>query len=239
VADVEVTVMPSAGLLNTLVNLRRLDRHPALVQAKRAIGIAALQDQRLGFVAKSRPGASPWPALGFTTVVLRPGGPKLYDEGDVAAKRSRIMLLRATNRLFASLTPGAPGNVFDLSPAAVRIGTDVAYAELQQRGGTTTFKFGPEEYKTFRRNVSPFKRGMGFAKGPYRALRAPTARRNWKALGLESPWNPFYFRTLAVLRKMRGKSYRVPARPFLVPPTAEQQAKYARILSQAIGKAIG
>jgi phage gpG-like protein len=233
-ADVEANVIVSPQCQRMLGKLATLDAQPEMAAAKRAIGVMALQDEKAHYLEQMKPATTTWPKLGNVTVIMRPRGslPMIYDEADIAEKRGNLELVYASSRLFQSLTPNAPGNVMEVRPGAVRVGTTVAYAQLQQEGGMTQFVFGPDEYRTFKRNVSATIRGR---RRP--ARRADGKRHSWK--GKVSPWNVFYFKLLAMLRKMKGKSYHVPARPFLIKPKDEWIQKYCRILSGAIGKITG
>lgn len=231
-ATIQTDVLIGANLRRVFKRLADLDRQPAMRAAKRQLGVLALQDQRRQFAeASASPSAAGWPELSPVTVILRPGGTRIHDEGDIETKRRGLKVLRASNRMYASLAPGAPGNTFDILPQAVRVGTNVVYASTHADGGYSTFRFGEEEEKRFRRNVSKTKRGF---KAPPR--RKSGKRRSWKKSGKESPWNPFFFRWLAVLRGMSGKRYAVPPRPFLHEPTDAEAAKYARIVESAIAK---
>lgn len=175
----------------------------------RVVGVQALEDVRDAFDRDSRPGGA-WPDLSVPTVVLRRGGPKLFGPADVAAKRATMKKLRDTNLMYLSLTPGAAGNVLDAIPGGVRVGTNLRRAAVHNKGGRTTFVFGPEEEARFEQNVSAVLPGN---RRP-RALKSGK-RRQWKRAGKASPWNPWFFQMRAAFRKMRGKSYRVPRRRFL------------------------
>ena len=227
---IETSVIVSEQCRRTLGKLASLDAQPEMAAAKRAIGVMALQDEKAHFLEQMQPDKTTWPKLGNVTVIMRKRGslPKIYDEADIAEKRGNLELVYASSRLYQSLTPSAPGNILDLKPGVVRVGTNVAYAELQQEGGMTQFQFGPDEYATFKKNVSATIRGRNRP-----ARRKDGKRHSWK--GKVSPWNAFYFRLLGMLRKMKGKSYHVPARPFLIKPPDAWMSKYCRILSGAIG----
>lgn len=231
-ATVETDIVIGGNLMRIFKRLADLDNQPAMRAAKRQVGTLALQDQRRHYAeASEHPSAAGWPDLSPVTVILRPGGTRIYGDADIETKRRSLKVLRDGNRMYASLTPSAPGNVFDLLPQAVRVGTNVTYADTHQSGGHSTFRFGAADEKRFRRNVSRTKRGF----------KAPPAskdgkRRSWKRAGKESPWNPFFFRWLAVLRGMRGKRFPVPPRPFVREPTQAEAAKYARIVEAAIAK---
>ena len=230
---VEANVIVSEQLQRTLGKLAALDNQPEMVAAKRAIGVMALQDEKQHFKEQMDPDKTTWPKLGNVTVIMRKRGslPKIYDEADIAEKRGKLELVYASSRLFQSLTPGATGNIMDVRPGAVRVGTNVEYAALQQEGGMTQFAFGQDEEKRFGANVSNVLRGRR------RPAKRKDGKRNvWKKRGLVSPWNSFFYKLRAMLRKMRGKSYRVPARPFLIKPKDAWVSKYCRILSGAIGK---
>ena len=233
-ADVEVNVIVGEKCRSVLGRLAALDRQPEMAAAKRMLGTMALQDERLEFADRAKPGSGVWPPLSTPAVVLRQAGrgmAKIVDAADVDARRSRIHVLRDSNRLFASLQPSGHGNVFDVLPGAVRVGTHVSYAALQQRGGSSAFRFGAAEEARFEKNVS--KTLAGFRKPA--ALKSGN-RRKWKESGKKSPWNPFFFRLRGALRKMAGKSFTVPARPFIIEPKPEWTARWARIIENAIGK---
>lgn len=228
--DVEIVV--NEKLRRTLTTLANLDKTPEMAAAKRRIGEMALQDQRRHFSqAAANPQAAGWEELSDTTVALRKGGPKIYDEADIEAKREQLQALRDTNRTFASLTPGGSGNVLNVLPGAVQIGTAVSYAKTQQEGGQVVFRFGEEEEKRFAKNVSDVKRGK-------RRPKAGT-RHVWKRAGKESPWNEMFFRWRAALRKLAGRVLSVPARPFLRPPTLEELGKYTRVVAGMVKKLAG
>jgi len=221
--------------MKTLADLARLQKLPDMAEAKRQIGMLALLDQHRAFRERAA-GNREWPGLSAVTVVLRKAGAKagkIYDEKDIEERRRDVKILTDSNRLYASLTPSAPGNVLDVMPSAVRIGTNVGYARLHQQGGASAFRFGPDEERRLEKNVS--KTLPGFRKP--RALKSGK-RRQWKKAGKPSPWNPFFFRLRGALRKMAGRSYRVPERPVVIPPRPEWQRKYLAVIHAAIRRII-
>ncbi len=232
IVEAQITVSPECRSM--LGRLGALDNQPEMAIAKKQIGVVALQDEQREFRERSVASTTPWVPLSDGTVILRQGGPKIYDESDVSAKRDSLKLLRETNRMYASLTPSAPGNVLDVLPGAVRIGTAVSYAVTQQEGGPAVFKFGPEQEARFERNVSKTLRGM---RKP-RALKSG-AKRVWKAAGKTTPWNPFYFKWRAIFRQMNGQTYHVPARPFVIAPKPEWVSKYVHLVEAAIRRISG
>lgn len=223
--DMTVQVNLASTLKTTLANLADLRNQPAMNRAKLRIGVVALQDQRRHFREQSD-GPGKWPPLSDTTVVMRKGGPMIFTDADIAAKRSKLKTMRDSNRLYVSLTPEAPDNVFNVLPSAVQVGTNVSYAKVHQTGGRAQFTFGEEEKKRFAKNVSATRRG--FSKPRKRKAGA----RRWPRG--KSPWNPLYFKLRGAFRKMDGKSFRVPRRKFLIAPPRDWTKKYARIVAQAI-----
>jgi len=175
----------------------------------RVVGVQALEDVRDEFDRESNYGGA-WPELSVPTVVLRRGGPKLFGEADVEAKRATIKKLRDTNLLYLSLTPGATGNVLEVIGQGVRVGTRLERGRVHNRGGRSRFEFGEEEERRFERNVSAVKQGR--RRPP---PRKDGKRRQWKRAGKESPWNPWFFALRGALRTMHGKRYKVPKRRFL------------------------
>ena len=194
----------------------------------RVVGVMALDDIREHFNRQSQPGSS-WPALGDVTVVLRRGGPKIYGPADIAKKRTGLKKLRDTNLLYLSLEPGGQGNALEVLPreVGVRVGTRLKRAKRLQKGGRSRFEF---DEKRFSQNVSAVKRGR---KKP--ARRKDGARRAWKAEGKESPWNEFFFRMRGALRTMAGRSYAVPARPFVV-RAALRYGRYVAVVRRRLGE---
>lgn len=198
-----------------------------------ALGVAALRDERRRFIEHSKPGNAFWPRMGFVTAMLRPGGEKIYDAAGVEAKRSRLKRLRVTGLLLDSLSKGAAGNVFREGKLQIEVGTRDSRAALLHRGGRTRpFEFTNELRARFRKNVSRTKRGF---RKP-RALKSG-ARRKWKAVGKESPWNPFFFIWRNVFRKWerKGATHRVPARPIITAPTGEDMKRYRGIVKRFLG----
>ena len=198
----------------------------------RAVGIRALHDVRRDFTEASEPGNPRWRPLGNVTVIMRRPGSfgKIYGPEDIVAKRATIKKLRDTNELYMSLSPGRLGNVLNVERYAVQVGSNLRRAARHQRGGSSVFRF---DEARFDRNVSPVKRGF---RKP-RALKSGK-RRQWKAQGKESPWNPFYFKTRGGLRKMSGKSYRVPKRVIVRTPDAGRVATYAKIVQVYLGRMV-
>lgn len=195
------------------------------------VGTMACEDLRDHFRAQSEAGST-WPELSVVTVVLRRGGPKVYTLADIEAKRGQLKKLRDTNELYRSLEPGAPGNVLEVLPRGlgVRVGTRLQRAKRLQKGGRSHFRFDEAMAERFKRNVSPVKRGR---RKP--AARKSGKRRVWKRAGKVSPWNPLYFRLRGALRKMSGKSYRVPARPFIV-REALRLGRYVAVIERRMGR---
>lgn len=235
--SVDITVSPS--LKARLTKLAALNSSPEMEKAKRQIAVLALQDQQREFHERSAgegARATIWPPLSDITVIMRKAGAfgRIYGEEDVAAKRATIAPLRDSNRMFASLQPNAPGNIMEVAKDSVRVGSGVAYGPTHQKGGSATFKFGPEEEKRFDQNVSATKRGM---KKPERLSRFAT--HVWKGTKRGSPWNTFYFKTKGALRKMAGKTYHVVARPFIHRPTTEESTKYRDVVSAAVKRITG
>ena len=202
-----------------------------------ALGVAALRDVRREFVEHSRPGNPFWPKVGFATAILRPGGPRIYGDEEVEAKRGRLLKMRVTNRLLDSLTKGAPGNVFREGKLEVEVGTRDSRAAVLHRGGRTKpFEFTEELRRRFRKNVSRTLPGM---RKP-RALKSGR-RRKWTARGKQSPWNPFFFIWRNVFRKWEreGRTFKLPARPIITRPDAERMRRYVRIVERFLGGVVG
>jgi len=226
-----VVVNVDGRLRRRLKRLQHLAGDREMVKARRRIGVLALQHQRERFREQAQ-GGKDWPGLSDVAVVLRRGGPRIFDEADVDAKRQGVEILRDTNRTYASLTPGSPGNVLNDTPEGVEIGTNLKRAQRHHTGGSTTFRFGDAEEKRFTKNVSPTKRGR---RRPRR--RADGRRHSWK--GKESPWNPLFFKLRGGLRKMDGKSYRLPKRTVVGKPTSAQRAQYRAEVLAAVGRITG
>ena len=199
-------------------------------ETMRVVGVMALEDVRAHFREMSEPGSA-WPELGAVTVVLRRGGPRIFGEQDIEAKRQGMKKLRNTNLMYLSLTPGAPGNALEVLPheIGVRVGSRLKRAATHNKGGRATFRFDEETAIRLARNVSAVKRGRRRPKA-----RADGRRHSWKARGKESPWNAFYFQMRGALRKMSGRSFRVPARPFLV-ASALRLGRYAAVIQRRLG----
>jgi len=200
-----------------------------------ALGLAALRDVRRDFIEHSKPSNPFWPRIGFVTVMLRTGGPKVYGEEEVEERRGLFHKLRERGLLLDSLSRGAAGNVFRRGKLEVEVGTRDRRAALLHRGGRTApFRFTEELQARFQRNVSRTKPGM---RKP-RALKS-ARRRKWKARGKESPWNPFFFIWRNVSRRWEreGKTHHVPARPIVVRPSPERIGSYARIVREFLGGA--
>lgn len=191
--------------------------------ALRVVGVQALEDIRDRFREQSEYGSG-WPELSDVTVILRPGGGKIHGPRDVQAKRRGLKKLRDSNLLYLSLEPDGPGNTLEVLPemTAVRVGTRMKRAETHQEGGASRFEFDKIKRKTFRRNVSMTKSGR---RRPARGR----GRRNWKSNKNGSPWNSYYFLMWNALKKMSGRLFSVPARPFMV-PEALKPARYAKTL---------
>ena len=206
----------------TLKDIRRVLSPARQRVALKRVGALALHDARKDFREASEPADTRWPALGNVTVILRKGGPRIHDEADIKQKRAGLKKLRDTNELYMSLSEGRPGNVFRVDRRGVRVGTSLKRAQVHQTGGRVAFTWTAREEKRLERNLSATKRGF---RRPRR--RKDGKRRQWKAAGKESPWSELFFRTRGGLRKMRGRSYKVPKRVIVRKPGAQREARYA------------
>ena len=224
----EADILVGRRLKKKLAALADAGNSREMERAKRRIGVMALQDQQAHYRAGAAGGFAP---LGDVAVMLRPGGPKIFGPTEIALKRQGVKILRDSNRLYASLRPQAPGNVLDVLPAGVRVGSSVRYGSDHFHGRRVRFRFGREEEARFDRNVSAVKAGF---RRP--ARRADGKRHSWAARGKESPWSEFYFKAKAGLRKMHGKSYKLPARRFLRRPVLRELTQYARVVVEALAR---
>lgn len=230
--DVSIDVTANPKLERALADLAELNEHEEMERAHVQVATLALAHQREHF-RDSAAGRGDWPELGAVTVVLRPGGPKLFEEADIETKRKGLKIMQQTNRLYQALTPAAPGNVMEALPDWVRVGVSLAYAARLHAGGESAFQFGKAERARFAKNVSPTKRG---SRRP--APRKGGKRHSWKKRGKVSPWNEFYFKLRGALRKMSGRSYHVPARPIVRTPKPEWVKQYAAIIHGAVKRII-
>jgi len=210
---------------------------PLVRQCLDALGQQGLTETRKRFTEHSRPGDAFWKRLSVPTVILRPGGPKIYGPEDVETKRAGLKKMRVSGLLLDSLRRGRPGNVFRLGDLEVEVGTRDRRAGVLHGGGMTEpFVFDEEKRKRFDRNVSKTKRGF---RKP-RALKSGK-RRKWKALGKESPWNAFYYVWKNVFRKWAkaGRRAFVPARAIVEPASPELMTKLKATVRRFLSKIAG
>jgi len=214
---------------------------PAGRAIRKRLGQAMLADQRRMAIERSEPEGE-FQRLGFVTTLLRrqrgPAHP-LVTPADVAAKQATLRPLQDHRILYRSLQAGAPGNVLVAERESVTVGTADRRAPLHQHGGHQTFVFTEELQERFDRNVSKTARNAeGKLHKKPRKLKSGK-RRKWKAAGKESPWNRWYFIWRNWLAKVSGQSFPVPRRRLVVEPTPGQRSKYARILLDALKRALG
>ena len=226
--EVQANMVVGRRLMARLQGLAAFERTPEMERAKRQIGALALTHQRQHF-REAAGGNGEWPPLGDITVILRPGQPKIFEPKDIAVKRAGLKILQKTNRLYMSLTPAAPGNVYDIGPDFVRVGTNVQHAARLSKGGETTFEWTEAKAAQFAKNMSMTKRGR---KRPKR--RADGRRWSWKKRGKTSPWNEWFFKMRNWLRKSSGRTFHVPARPIVRKPKPEWTRAYTGLVSAAI-----
>ena len=115
-------------------------------QMQLRLGVALLSQVQQDYVAKARGGVGKdgikWKPLAPQTLARRRSGKPGKRVGMAAARAgAQHEILRDTNRLFRSLSPGvedrpsgAAGQVFRLQPGQVIVGTNVVYAATHQRG---------------------------------------------------------------------------------------------------------
>jgi phage gpG-like protein len=200
-----------------------------------ALGGVGLTLERNYFEAHSKPSDGFWAKLGPATVILRKGGMALTSEADIEAKRAMTPKMRDTQSLLDSLTLGGTHNVFEVGKGVVTVGTNDPRAAVLHNGGETDpFVFDEEKRRVFKANV-PELIGGG------RAPKATGKLRQWKKLGLQSPWNPLHFLWRGIFRKWEreGRRGRVPARPIIVPLDDRGRQKLMTILRDYIRKAFG
>ncbi len=84
----------------------------------------------------------------------------------------------------------------------VTLGTKRKGADLHQKGGTSTFRFGPREQRNYERNVVRGRKGN---------------------------WNAAYFVWWNILKKKDGQTVEIPRRAFLVLPDERTKKNMVRI----------
>ncbi len=139
-----------------------------------------------------------WKRLRPVTVILsraRLQGP-ITSWAGLRSALSRAQPLIDTGRTYQSLVRGVQGNIFRLSSSSITVGSSSPELVANQNDRTSIFNFGPDEQARFNRNVP-----------------ATYGKRNRS--------NDVHARMLGVLKKMDGKSFKVPGRPLpRIPPAA-------------------
>jgi len=115
--------------------------------------------------------------------------------------------------------------VLQVERLQVECGTNVRYARVHQRGLKQRFELDEGQLQ---RNVT-----QSFGGRP--AARTPTGRRSRAT----RRWNPMYFQARNWLRKLHGKSFRVPKREIIRKPTKARLRSYVGLLKKAILSPLG
>lgn len=228
-------ILNVTGIPETKAVLRRVEalaagRGNALKPALRAMGIEAL---RMVSENMQREGQATggWRPLSPVTVILRRrgGAGKIINAGDLEAKRNRMKMLQDTGLLFNSLHSGGRGNVFELEPQAVRVGTADRKARFHQFGGNSVFDFGENSVnrKRFDQNVAKVLPGA-----------KPKTTSSGKKSRAKRNWNPFYFKWKAILVSMHGSSRQVPARPIFWNFRGFEEQRFFAILSNFVRRKV-
>lgn len=103
--------------------LRFGERAVAAEPAMAAIGEMILKSETRQFDTEGASGGTPWQDLAPSTVATK------------ARHAGAYRILQETGVLFDSLTSkGATGNIFEVGPDHLRLGTDVPYATFHQTG---------------------------------------------------------------------------------------------------------
>ena len=218
IAGVERMLDDAAGLL-------RGERN-RLAPAWKAIGSEILAMAQQNIMSRGAK-VGGWKPLKPVTVLLRRHGrgAKITNQADLIAKGRTVKPLLDTSLMINSLYRGHAGNIFELKPMAVTVGTRDRKAVAHQYGGTSQFNFaeGSENRRRFERNVKKVLSGR-------RARRTASGRRSRAARN----WNPFYFQQEAILKKMHGRAYRIPKRRIFWPLRESEKAVFVRMLRQHV-----
>jgi len=166
------------------------------------VGVIGLSFAQKSFNAKSRGESGGWKPLSDVTVLLRRrgSGKKIASRADLEAKKTSVQTLRDTGLAARSLAATSPDTVIEPTSMNVTFGSRVSYLAGHHAGTTSKFKFDQEMRDRFFRNVQ--------VKTP-NPRRATSTRRNLKPY----VWSEYSFGLWRMLKKMDGRTYRVPARP--------------------------
>ena len=167
--------------------------------AYRAAGLAALQVFSNIFKERgSRFGG--WKQPGVWTKLLRAKpGRKFSTLKEVES--ADMNPLQDTGIGRASFSESHPEGVFDIAGNHAYVGSRVKYMDTHNKGGTSKFKFGPEQETRLESNLRKTLDGG-------KPKTTPTGRKS----RAKKNWNPVFFITRAAMRKADGKSFTVKQR---------------------------
>ena len=156
-----------------------------------------------------------WRRPSVVTVLLRRparGRRKYYTVAEAMRDR-RAKALMDTGLLRNSFSPlrRHTGQIRRVSHEGAVVGSRLT-DRGHSMGGVVTFHFDEAAKKRLRQNLSPYKPGRRYRRRP------DGKRQQWKRRGLESPHNPEFGRMFGAMRKMDGRSFRVPKRPIAIHP---------------------
>ena len=167
-----------------------------------------------------------WRKPSFVTALLRAKGPKtqkMTTMADVERRRETLPILVDKGLLRNSFAPAARGSVCAVRATSVEVGTALKKAGPLATGGRVTFHYTAA---TERRLMGNVRRVLPGPK-PSRT----SGRRRSRA---KKNWNRDYFIMRACLKKMDGKSYKVPARPLILAQPASRLARWAKVFVDTI-----
>lgn len=214
-------------LLDAIRSLRTAIEAGAFREPLAQAGIETLTWLTREFKGRAR---MDWRRLSMITVVTSRGRVTRPIESwrSLWAAVRRAQPLIDTGGMLASFTRGRPDNIFRLGNHWVEIGSSNPFIAKHQHEHQSVFNFDAEKRANFERNVPA--RIVSFATF-IKGLGGETSRRATRPRG-----NPVHGGIKAILEKIDGKAFKIPARPLpTVPPAAivtRLRRNAARILKE-------
>ena len=195
--DFQIT-LSDADTKQFLVNARRkLDETEKPLAAAMMYMVGSI---KRNFLMQGRP--MTWKPLSVMTIAMRKKG---------RGHRKGNLILRDTDTLMSSISPGEIGSITKSGKTEAQVGTALEYASLMQYGGTSTIPAHKETVKSHKRTIT-----MAWGR--------TIAPKKIKVKPFE--------------RQMPARSFNVPARPFLLFQIPEDIDRIHRFFDQHVDKAI-
>lgn len=216
-----------------IVALMRAIRKPEIVQPiMERVGLYGRTLIVRNFRAEGTMFGDKWARIGWVTALFRKGGkfvkggytaavkdPKAFVDSVWAAVRDRAKKSRPLNdtgdaqRSFLGTGRGA---VLDAEGLRVRVGSNLDYLKVHQRGGSSKFDLNADKMEQLERVIPPFFPGA-----------APKTGKATKR------WNPAFFSFLGALKKLDGKRRPIPQRK-MVPDPEDLKREHVKHMEKII-----